>query len=116
MKQYDLALLQSFLIADKKKLLHMLVDAIANQMGLDSPETFVKEFLPQINTNSHVLFSPAIDALRGDAGDYWRETREEEDLPWGDVLSLATEKIFECFEAEFVSSSCEFVGEQKHDN
>jgi hypothetical protein len=44
-------LLQSFLIADKKKLLHMLVDAIATQLGLDSTETFVQQFLPQIDTN-----------------------------------------------------------------
>ena len=110
-KLYDLALLDSFLTTDKEKLLHMLVETIGAELGLNSPESFVAQFLPQIDTNSHVLFDKAIDALRGDAGDYWREAREDDDLPWGIVLSLATEKIFECFEAKFVSSSYEFAGD-----
>jgi hypothetical protein len=115
-KQHDLALLNSFLAADKTKLLHMMMDAIGTEIGLNSTESFMEQFLPDIDTNTHVIFEKAIDALSGDARDYWRETREEEDLPWGDVLSLATEKIFECFEADFVSSSYGIVGEQDHDN
>ena len=102
----DLALLKSFLTADKTMLLHMMVDAISTQIGLNSTETFVKTFLCQIDTNSHVLFSKAIEALRGDEGEYWRE---EVDSQWPDVLTLATEKLFECFSAQFVSSKFEVV-------
>lgn len=115
-KQYDLALLRSFLTSDKKKLLHMMLDAIATQIGLNSPETFITTFLGQIDTNSHVIFGSAIDALRGDAGDYWREARDDSDLPWGDVLTLATGKLFECFEAKFVCCICHIVGEEDNDN
>jgi hypothetical protein len=108
-KLYDLELLNSFLTTDKTKLLHMMVEAIATQLGLDGPETFIETFLGQIDTNSHILFSPAIDALRGDARDYWRETREESDLPWGDALTLSTEKLFECFTAQFVKSKFQAI-------
>jgi len=115
-KQYDLALLNSFLTADKTKLLHMMVDAIGTEIGLNSTESFMAQFLPEIDTNSHFLFGPAIDALRGDAGKYWRETNEEDVLPWGDVLTLATEKLFECFNADFVNRNYEAIGECEHDN
>ena len=108
-KLYDLALLDSFLVADKPKLMHMMVDAIGTELGLDSSETFVETFLPQIDTNSHVLFSRAIDALRGDTGNYWRETRAEDQLPWGDVLTLATEQILKCFSAKFVASKFQTI-------
>ena len=114
--RYDVALLKSFLATDKEKLLHMMMDAIGTEIGLNSTESFMAEFLPEINTNSHVLFEKAIDALRGYDWAYWQETRDEEDLPWGSVLSLATEKLFECFEAEFMSSSYAIVVEQEHDN
>jgi len=110
-KQYDLALLRSFLSADKEKLLHMLVDAIGAEMGLNSTDSFMRQFLPEIDINSHVLFSKAIGGLCGDVGDYWRETRDDSDLPWGEVLTLATEKLFECFKAEFVKSSYTVIGE-----
>jgi hypothetical protein len=99
-KQYDLALLRSLLTADKAKLLDMMIDAIGSELGLNSPETFMVQFLPQIDPNCHALFSKAIDALRGDAEDYWRH-----------ALPLAAETIFACFDAEFVSSDYKIVGE-----
>ena len=102
---YDLALLRSFLTANKTKLLHMLVDAIATELGLNSPESFVAQFIPQIDTSSHNLFSPAIDALRGDHGAYWRDIAEAEKFEdWQSLLDVCTEHIFKCFEAEFIKS------------
>lgn len=104
---YDLALLKSFLEADKESLLHMLADAIVSKLALNSPESFTEAFLPQAkDIDSHDLFKAAIDALDGEFGKYWRETRDEKELVWGDtLLSLATEELFNCFNAEFVSSS-----------
>jgi len=110
-KQYNLALLRSFLTADKTKLLHMMVDAIGTEIGMNSNETFMETFLPEIDINSHVLFSEAIDGLSGDAGEYWREARDDSNLSWGDILTLSTEKLFACFNAEFVSSSYGMIGE-----
>jgi|SRR5579859_218447 len=104
--KYDLALLLSFLTADKEMLLHMMVNACTN--ALEVHESFVDEFLPRVNTNSHHLFEPAIDALHGDEYEYWQEAKEDA-LPWGDMLSLATEDLFKCFSAEFVESSFEVV-------
>jgi len=110
-RQYELALLNSFLTTNKTKLLHMMVDAIGTEIGLNSTESFMAQFLPEIDTNSHVMFGPAIDALRGEAGQYWRKTNEEDVLPWGDVLTLETEHIFECFNAEFVGSRFHTIDE-----
>ena len=102
---YDLALLASFLTTDKTKLLHMLVDAIATELGLHSPESFVAQFIPQLDINSHNLFSTAIDALRGDHGAYWRDIAEAEKFEdWQSLLDVCTEHIFKCFEAEFIKS------------
>jgi hypothetical protein len=107
---YDLALLQSFLKADKTKLLHRMVDTIATQLGLNSPETFIAQFLPQVDTNSHILFSEAIDALSGEHGAYWRDIAETKKLEdWQSYLDICTEKIFKCFEAKFVKSQFQTI-------
>src|SRR5579863_1710569 len=102
----DMALLKSFLVADKGKLLDMMVDCIGTKLGMHSCETFMLEFLPQVNTEPHELFRPAIEALESDEKQYWKAQDEAEpDMRYGDILSLCTESIFECFSAEFVKSS-----------
>src|SRR5438445_2593021 len=68
---HDIALLKSFLVADKAKLLDMMVDCIGQKLGMHSTETFMREFLPQVNVEAHGLFGPAIDALDGEPGEYW---------------------------------------------
>lgn len=110
---HDLALLQQFLVADKTRLLEMMVDAISIELGMNSSETFMDKFLGQGNFNSDEfeqrLFGPAIDQLEGEHFAFWQDVRT-------DWLSLCTENIFKCFSAEFVSSSYEFAGEEEHDN
>ena len=102
---YDLALLRSFLTANKTKLLHMMVDTIGAELGLNSPESFVAQFLPQIDINSRILFSEAIDALCGEHGAYWRDIAEVEKFEdWQSLLDVCTEHIFKCFEAKFIKS------------
>ncbi len=105
----DLALLTSFLVADKGKLLMMLADKIGCELGLDSPESFIAAFLPQVIGSTASLFRPAIDALTGENRLAWDEICNEPDTKWGDYLTLCTEKIFECFSADFVNSSYEEV-------
>lgn len=86
----DMALLKSFLVADRGKLLDMMVDAIGVKLGMHSCETFMLEFLPQVSTEPHELFSPAIDKLplEEDVKQYWIEVDEDEPK---DYLSLCTE-------------------------
>jgi hypothetical protein len=105
----DMALLKSFLVADKGKLLDMMVDCIGTKLGMHSCETFMHEFLPQVNIETHELFKPAIDALDGDEGEFWREGRDEPGDYYRDWMSLWTEEIVKCFSAEFVSSSYETI-------
>lgn len=113
-KQYDLALLKSFLVADKEKLLHMMVDAIGAQLGLDAPESFVAAFFPQINTESWWLLHKAIDALPGDHGAYWQDVAQAPEFNGiEDYLALFTEEIFACFSAKFVNSSFEVIGDDQ---
>lgn len=108
----DMALLKSFLTADKGKLLDLMVDNIGQKLGMHSCETFIHEFLPQVSTECHELFRPAIEALEGEDRTSWDEICKEPDTQWGDYLSLCTEEIVECFKAEFVSSSYETIYEQ----
>lgn len=103
-KAYDLGLLKSFLQTDKA--LDLMVDAIGSQLGLNSPETFVQTFLPQIDTNCHTLFDNAIDGLSGEHVEYWRDIRDApQPSSYETLLSICTEEVVECFKAEFVSSS-----------
>jgi hypothetical protein len=107
----DMALLKSFLVANKGKLLMMMVDAIGQKLGMHSCETFMHEFLPQVNIESKGLFGSAIEALEGDERQYWREIRDEPDTEpgWGDYITVQTEELFKCFSAEFAKSSYEVV-------
>jgi hypothetical protein len=93
----------------------MLVDTIGAELGLNSPETFVATFLSQISTNSHGLFSEAIKSLSGASGMYWRDIRDAPEDEYGDLLSICTEQIIECFSAEFVKSSYEIAEEVTHE-
>jgi len=114
-KAHDLALLKSFLTADNEKLLIMLVDRIACEMGMNSVETFLWRFLPEINTKCRQLFSKAIDALSGNERRYWQEAATPSDLDglFEDYLEECTEELFECFSAQFVGSSYQVVKESK---
>lgn len=105
----SMALLKSFLVVNKGKLMDMMVDCIGRKLGYH-PESFMSDFLPQINVECTELFSPAIEALEGDEGKYWREVRDEPWAEqWGDYLTVCTDEIFECFSAEFISSSYEVI-------
>lgn len=108
---YSLALLKSFLITDKEKLLHLMVDTIGNELGFNSAETFVATFLPQIHTESHKLFDKAIDGLSGDIGEHWRELRDDPRDEYKDWFGYCTEEIYECFSAKFIKSSFEVIGD-----
>lgn len=108
---YSLALLKSFLVADKEKLLHLMVDTIGNELGFNSAETFVATFLPQIRTESHKLFDKAIDGLSGDIGKHWRELRDNPDDEYSDWFGFCTEELYECFNAKFVNSDFEVIGD-----
>jgi hypothetical protein len=88
----------------------MMVDKIGSVLGWH-PDAFMDEFLSQVNVECHELFKPAIDALEGNEGEYWRDIRDATIPDEGDLLSLCTEEIVECFSAEFVSSSYEIVEE-----
>ena len=111
---YDLALLRSFLVADEERLLHLLVDACAIQLGLNSVESLIAAYLPQLKTESHHLFRKAIDELSGDEYIHWRDVEEDDYQLWGEtVMQLATEQIFECFSAQFVKSSFKIVEEEQ---
>ncbi len=106
-KAHDLALLKSFLAADKDKPLMMMVDKIGAELGYH-PDAFMEDFLPQVSVEPHELFKSAIDQLEGTEATLWREVQDEpRDPKYGDVLSLCTEGIFETFEATFISSSFE---------
>ena len=107
--QYSLALLQSFLEADKESLLHMMVDTIATQLGYNGAEGFIATFLPQICTESHKLFDKAIDGLSGDIGEHWRELRDDARDEYKDWFGYCTEELYECFNAKFVESSFEIT-------
>lgn len=106
---YSLALLKSFLETDKESLLHLMADTIGSQLGLNSPETFVRWFLPQVITESHKLFDKAIDALSGDTGKHWSELRDDPVL-YGDWFGYSIEDLCACFSAKFVNSSFEVLG------
>lgn len=110
----DMALLKSFLVADKGKLLDMMVDAIGMKLGMHSCETFMHEFLGQADVyNTPELFRPAIEQLRGEAGQFWADLWDRAvGVPPDDTLNLCTEELFECFNAEFVSSSYDVVYEE----
>jgi hypothetical protein len=107
----DMALLKSFLVANKGKLLDMMMDCIGQKLGMHSCETFMLEFLPQVNTVPRKLFNAAIEKLEGDERQYWCEaaTPSDIDSPLEDYLELCTESIFKCFSAEFAKSSYEVV-------
>lgn len=89
-----------------------MVDTIGSQLGLHGAESFIDTFLPQIDTNSHALFSKAIDELSGENAEYWRDIRDAPPGSYETLLSLCTEQVIECFSAEFVSSSYEVVASQ----
>jgi hypothetical protein len=110
--QMDMALLKSFLVADKGKLLDMMVDAVGQKLGMHGSETFMLEFLPQVNIESKELFGPAIEKLEGDERQYWREGRDEPGDYYRDWMSLWTEEVIKCFRAEFVKSSYEVVEDE----
>lgn len=109
MKAYDMALLKSFLTADKDKLLMLMVDKVGSELGWH-PDAFMEDFLSQVSTEPHQLFKPAIDALTGNEKQFWQEIEQNtEIIEHTSCLSLATEDIFECFKATFISSSYEVV-------
>ncbi len=108
---YSLALLQSFLVTDQEKLLHLMIDTVGNELGFNSAETFVATFLPQIHTESHKLFDKAIDGLSGDIGKHWRELRDDARDEYKEWFGYCVEEIFECFKAKFVNSSFEVLGD-----
>lgn len=109
-REHELALLRQFLIADKERLEEMLAYQAGLELGLNSSESFIEMFMSQIDfahgVFEHRLLSPAIDALAGEEKQWWQEIRDQpKDREHGDILSLYTEDLFECFKAEFVSSS-----------
>jgi hypothetical protein len=104
-KAHDIALLKSFLMTPQ--LVDMLVDKIGCELGLNSPESFIQRFLPTLNTECHSLFSKAIETLTDENGKHWRGIRDYQGT--NDLLSICTESIFECFSAQFVSSSYETI-------
>jgi hypothetical protein len=109
-KAHDMALLKSFLLTPQ--MIHMLVDCIGSKLGYH-PESFMQEFLPQIDTECHKLFSTAIGRLQDDEFIYWRDIAVAPKLSaYEDLLSICTEQIFECFNAEFVKSSYEVVEDE----
>lgn len=108
---YSLALLQSFLVTDQEKLLHLMIDTVGNELGFNSAETFVATFLPQIHTESHKLFDKAIDGLSGDIGKHWRELRDDARDEYKEWFGYCVEEIFECFKAKFVNSHFEVIGD-----
>jgi hypothetical protein len=107
--QYSLALLQSFLVADKESLLHLMVDTIGSQLGLNSPESFIALFLPQLDVRVQYLFNKAIDELSGDTGKHWRELRDDPVL-YGDWFGYSIDDLCACFSAKFIESSFEVIG------
>jgi hypothetical protein len=114
-KAYDMALLKSFLVADKGKLMMLMVDQIGMKLGYH-PESFMEDFLPQVNVEPHELFKPAINALADNEKQFWQEVeRDTEIIEHTSCLSLSTEGIFECFEATFKNSSYRLLGEQEHE-
>jgi hypothetical protein len=112
-KTHDLALLQQFLVADKDKLLEMLAYEAGLELGLNSCETFVETFLPQIEYSNdgmdQYIFGSAIAQLQGPSGEYWTDIEADTYAAHPDLLGLCTETLFECFKAEFVSSFFELV-------
>lgn len=107
-KEYDIALLKSFLTTER--LAYLMVDCAATELGLNSLLTFMETYFPDIDTYAHYLFGQAINQLKGKEREYWIEARDDDqDLPWGDVLSLSTEKLYECFKADFVESTFQIV-------
>lgn len=108
-KEYDIALLKSFLTTER--LIDMLVSCAEIELGVDCPEIFMEAFYATTDTYVHYLFGQAINQLEGEQREYWQGIRDSEDVPWGGVLSLATEKLYECFTAEFIKSTFQIVEE-----
>lgn len=106
----SMALLKSFLVANKGKLLDMMVDRIASKLAWH-PEAFLIEFLSQVDTNTRTLFKPAIEALDSEEKQYWHEQEEETDNGLADWFDYCVEEIFNCFEATFIKSSYEVINE-----
>lgn len=106
---HDMALLKSFLLTPQ--LLDRMIDAIGCEMGFNSPESFIQQFFPQINTDCHKLFNRAINELQGDEWDYWKDIRDAPKVGYETLLSICTEAIFECFRAKFVNSKYEVINE-----
>lgn len=109
-REHELALLRQFLIADKERLEEMLAYQAGLELGLNSSESFIEMFMSQIDFDNGVferrLLGPAIDTLASDEKQWWQEIRDQpKDREHGDILSLYTEDLFECFKAEFVGSS-----------
>ena len=111
-KAHDLALLKSFLVANRGKLLDMMVDRIVSKLAWH-PEAFLEDFLPQLDLNTRTLFKPAIEALDSKEKQYWHRQEEETDNGLTDWFNYCTEGIFNCFEATFIKSSYEIVSQDK---
>jgi hypothetical protein len=108
---HDLALLRSFL--QTPQFIDMLVDKIVDELCMYAPETFVRRFFPQINTECHQLFGKAIEQLSDENEEYWRDIRDAPKVSYETLLSICTEQILECFKAKFVSSSYEIAESAK---
>lgn len=115
-KQFDLALLRQFLIADEKMLHKMLFYQAALYLSYRNAED-IEEWLygsimePNYERN---MLCPAVEQLEGRAGEYWREVRDSKPATegYGNTLGLCTEDIFRCFSTHFVRSDIDIVEEK----
>lgn len=110
-KAFDLALLKRFLVADQAMLRLMLAYQVALNIAWRNAEDIEEWLLGSIMEANYErrLYGPAIDTMEGPEGEYWRETRALPPDKYGDALSICTEYISECFQAQYVDSRVEMI-------